>query len=348
MDDAPQDRSITPGPAVELRSARTTSRHRRRGRAEARDDVREVAATQHGLFTTSQAHDAGVDREALRRWRRTGEISHVVGRVWAFASSPPTERRSAMAALLREGDDAALATSSAAALLGLPGFELLPAHVMRFRANRDPRGPAGHTSTRYHPGHVTRIEGLRVTTAARTLFDLAARLHPDRVARLTDRCLSLRLTVYGDLVDMLEELQGRGRPGIRAMRSIIELRSDPGYQPTDSSLEHRFEQVLRHHGLRGFERQVVVGDDAGVIGRVDYTHRQLPVIAEIQSELYHRSLLDRRRDDVRLRRLRSSGWIVVEIAEVDVWHHPQRVVSALHAALRSARAGIDPPPRRPA
>ncbi|MCD9622720.1 DUF559 domain-containing protein [Rhabdothermincola salaria] len=242
-----------------------------------------------------------------------------------------------MAALLREGDDAALATSSAAAVLGFGGFALLPPHVMRVRRARDPRTPVSHTSTRFHVGHVTVIDGLRVTTAARTLFDLAARVHPDRVARLTDRCLSLRLTTYRDLLAMLEDLQGRGRPGIRTMRSILEDRSDPDYRPTDSNLEHRFEQILRDHDVAGFERQVTIGDDGGVIGRVDYTHRQATVIVEIQSELYHRSLVDRERDQVRLGRLRASGWTVLEIAEVDVWHQPGRVVATLRNAVRSSR-----------
>ena len=300
--------------------------------------MRTVAAAQHGLFTADQARSRGLGSNALQNWRRTGEIEHRGGRVWAIRGASIDAPQTAMAFLLRHDPDGALAVDSAAAIWGLQGFTLLPAHVIRLRAGNKRPGAGRHTSTRYDEGHVTIVDGLRVTTAGRMLFDFAGRRHPARVERLVDTCLSRRLTTIHDLVKLLNDLQGRGRPGITLMRTLLEARGDPRFQPTDSNLERRFETILEEAGIGGFERQVVVGDVTGVIGRVDFARRHPAVIVEIQSELYHRSLLDQGRDTERIARLRAEGWIVVEIQEFDVWHRRTAVVGAIHGALLMANA----------
>ena len=72
-----------------------------------------------------------------------------------------------------------------------------------------------------------------------------------------------------------------------------------------------------------FERQVDLGDDEGWIGRVDFADRRLKVVVEVQSETFHSSLSDRRRDAERFRRLRAAGWIVVEVTEDEIFHRPR-------------------------
>jgi very-short-patch-repair endonuclease len=325
-------------PMVERRTDQELSVGVGRRRRTARPQLRSIARRQFGVFTAAQAREAGCDKHALRNWQSSGEIQSRGGGLWAFTTAPDDARHEAMSRLLRNGPDAAVALHSAAALWDLRGFSVRPVQVIRLRGGAKRPGGGRHTSTRFHDGHVTVIEGLRITTPGRTLFDLAGRLHPERVERLVDTCLSRRLTTVRDLAALLDDLQGRGRPGIQLMRSIIDARLDPSYQPTDSNLERRFEEILRDAGIRGFARQVLVGDPVGLIGRVDYVHRGHAVIAEIQSELHHRSLLDQRKDAERLSRLRSDGWIVVEIHEHDVWHAPRQVTKSVQAAIRLARA----------
>jgi very-short-patch-repair endonuclease len=80
-----------------------------------------------------------------------------------------------------------------------------------------------------------------------------------------------------------------------------------------------------------------VGDEDGWIGRVDFADRRLKVIVEIQSERFHSSLSDRRRDAERLARMRAAGWLVVEVAEAEIFHRADAVIAKVRAARSLAR-----------
>jgi very-short-patch-repair endonuclease len=303
-----------------------------------RRDLRALAAEQHGLFTTAQAARLGLSDDGLLAWSRTGELTPVARCVWGLTGAPRTDRRSALGAILSYGDGASLALGSAAHLWGVPGFALLPAQIIRVRLRHRRSGGSEHSSTRFHDGHITTIDGIPVTTPTRTLFDLAGRSHPARTEALVDTFLRLKLTKPTLLQQMLADLEGRGRPGIVTMRGLIEERLDPSFELTDSNLESRFEQIAREAGFWSLTRQVQVGDDVGVIGRVDFADLVARVLAEVQSERYHRTLTDQVRDRARLERLRQDGWVVLEIPEFDVWHDKLAVVDALRSAYELARS----------
>lgn len=80
-----------------------------------------------------------------------------------------------------------------------------------------------------------------------------------------------------------------------------------------------------------------LGDDEWC-GRVDFLHPTLPLVAEIQSERYHTSLVDRAADARRRERLEAAGLQVIEIWDVDVFHRPTSVRDAIAAAERRCRA----------
>jgi len=313
--------------------------------AENRRALRGIAATQHGLFTMQQALSSGVSYSGLAAWSRSGEITRAGTRVWALTGSPRTERQTALRDVFEDGHDAVLALGSASAVWDVPGFRVLPAEILRIRRGNRRRDGRTHSSTCFHEGHVTVVDGLPVTTPTRTVFDLAARSHPQRTETLVDTFLRLKLTTPLLLEQMLRELQGRGRAGIVTMRRLIDERLDPSFQLTDSNLESRFDQIAREAGFHGLTRQVVVGDGAGVIGRVDFADTRARVLVEVQSERYHRTRSDQERDRRRLERLRADGWTVLEIDEHDVWHDKAKVIAILSAAYRSAAR--TPPSSRP-
>jgi very-short-patch-repair endonuclease len=88
-------------------------------------------------------------------------------------------------------------------------------------------------------------------------------------------------------------------------------------------------------------RQVDSGGDRWT-GRVDFRHRWLPLVIEIQSEKYHASLSDRRADALRTAQLRTDGFVVVEISDGLVWTAPATVVDL----VRRAVTGTDHRPPR--
>jgi very-short-patch-repair endonuclease len=111
----------------------------------------------------------------------------------------------------------------------------------------------------------------------------------------------------------------------------------PDYVPPASNLEARFASILERAGLPPMRRQVDTADGEGWIGRVDFRDAVLPVIAEIQSERFHRGLTAERADAERMARLRGAGFEVVEVTDVDVFHRPDHVVAAIDAARERAR-----------
>ena len=86
---------------------------------------------------------------------------------------------------------------------------------------------------------------------------------------------------------------------------------------------------------RALERQVRVGGDAP-IGTVDYRHRKLPLVVEINGEVFHSSLSDRTADAERYATLVAAGFAVMVVWEYDVFHQPWRIVDALRAFERAA------------
>jgi very-short-patch-repair endonuclease len=161
-----------------------------------------------------------------------------------------------------------------------------------------------------------------------------------RLERLLDTAVSRNLVSAGSLHRLLAELARRGRPGISLMRELLAARG-PDHRPAESGVESRFQELARRAGMRGFERQHDLGDDDGWIGRVDFVDRERSIIVETDTALYHGSLTDRRRDEMRRRRLTDAGWRVLVFTGVDVFDRPDEVVGRLRQAYRSVLAGRD-------
>jgi len=127
-----------------------------------------------------------------------------------------------------------------------------------------------------------------------------------------------------------------GRPRLQAIRDYLDPRG-PNYRPAESNLELRVNSILKQDGQKPLVHQADVGDEDEWIGRVDLLDRELRVIVEVDSELYHGSSLDRQRDAERVARLEAAGFTVVQVREHDVWHNPGVVVAQIRAARRLAR-----------
>jgi len=291
----------------------------------------DLAERQHGVLLRSDLRAAGFGHEAIRHAVASGRLVRVVDGVFAIPGSPDTVERRVVAATLRLGGG--LADRSAAAWFGLPGYEVEPIHVMRFRPGA--AGPAGlaivHRPRRLLAEHLTVWRGVAVTRPTRTLFDLAATAHPERVERTYDHAWSRGLVTTRSMDRCLAQLEGRGRSGVVLMRTLIDERRHLA-QPTGSRLENRFEVLNRRAGIPLLRRQVDVGDAEGWIGRMDFVGEERRLVVEIDSDLHHAALLDARRDAARTERLRADGWEVLRISEHDLWHRAPWVVDELRAA----------------
>lgn len=307
----------------------------------------EIAERQHGFAVRDDARRVGLSRRAVQHRLECGDWIAEGRRVLRRAGAPWTKASPLMRAVLDAGPGAVLSHTTAAAWWGLPGFGLLTIHVTR------PRGMTCAPAAFAHHLHqvldlssdqVTVLDGIPIIRPERVAFELCASVHPVRAERAINTGWSKGLFSGPSLWRLHDELAGRGREGSVLMRELLEARP-PGWIPPASGLEGRVMHILGNGGLGLFRRQVDLGDDRWV-GRVDFLHEQLPVVVEVQSELYHGALVDLEHDARRKASLEAAGFIVVEVWDTTVWNRPHEVVEAVRTALREARAtrAAAPPP----
>ena len=170
-----------------------------------------------------------------------------------------------------------------------------------------------------------------MTTLARTLFDLSAVVRTERVARAIDTALARKQVTLIELSRTARDLGARGRRKSTVVRNILIERGEDFVAPA-SELEHEFVALIETSNLPQPARQVDLGDDDGWIGRVDFVYRDERIVIETDGREHHSSLLDRRVDAERDRRLRASGWTVLRFGWVEVVHDPKRTVARIARA----------------
>ena len=139
--------------------------------------IARLAARQHGLVTLAQLLAAGLDKSAIARRVRAGQLHRVYRGVYAVGHAGLSREGRFLAAVLGAGKGAALSHLAAAELW----------EVRRYRASlidvvvptrRRADGVRVHETRTLHPRDVTTYKGIPVTTIARTLVDLSDVLTP--------------------------------------------------------------------------------------------------------------------------------------------------------------------------
>ncbi len=297
--------------------------------------IRKIAASQYGAFSAGQAVTAGATRAALQQRLRRRDIEVVADGVYVLPGAPRCWRQKLWIALLEGGEGCVIGGRAAPAVWRIPGYPEKPVDVLALHGRKNHRLTAGKLyETRSLPRHhIRRVDGIPVPCIERVLFALAGLESFKKAERATDNALTARLTTAERLWRMWGELAGRGRPGTRAMRAILEVRG-PGYVAPASELEARFRDLLRDNGLEQPERQVNLGGE-GWIGRVDCYFRPR-IIVELDGRVGHVGELDRAKDRRRVNELAAAGFVVLQFTWTDLVTRPQWVLSVLVGALPAA------------
>ena len=320
-----KDDLTRPSSAIAIRTPAAVATIRRVRRARAA----ELAGTQHGVVSRAQLLDLGFSPGALDRAVRDGHLHRMHRGVYAVGLPVRTWRGRLMAAVLAAGPGAVVSHRSAAQLHGLlPGGQS-DVHVSAARDAVTRPGIRGHRSRRLSPEEVTRVDGIPVTSVARTLLDVAGDGDATALERAWRRGDELGVL---DARAITRQLQ-RGRSGAAALREVAREAAEGSFAGlTRSELELVFFQVVRVAGLPAPETNVPMLL-AGRRVELDALWRAQRVVVELDGWKAHRTRAafeaDRRRDAdlVRLnfRPLRFT-WTAV-IAE------PLRVVAVLRDVL---------------
>jgi len=293
-----------------------------------------VAAVQHGVFSRTQATEAGAGRGLIasrvgtRKW-----VLRYAG-VYLIAGSPRSWKQELLAACFA-ANHAFASHRSAAAVWQLPGGAqgILELSIPRGRRVRLP-GLLVHQADALTPADVTITDAIPLTTATRTIVDLASVISTDILEEALDDALRRRLTSLSRLRWRLGQLEPRGRRGIGTLRGFVEARS--GSAVTGSPLETRFIRLLRGARLPLPQCQCEIRDHGRLLARVDFAYPDIRLAIEVDGYRWHSGRVRWERDLARRNELTMRGWRVVHVTWSDLEERPEHVVQMIVAALAKA------------
>ena len=287
-----------------------------------------LAASQHGVVSRSQLLELGLSPAAITHRLQKGRLHPTWRGVYAVGRPQLNRHGRWMAALLSCGPTAVLSHGCAAAIWGIRQHHgdnihiSLPAQVARRRP-----GITIHRRARLRAEDVVLVEGLRVTSLACTLIDVAPSLSRDELEIAINEADRLDLTP-GELLADLER-----RPWQRGAATVRKTLTRRTFALTDSELERRFLPLASRAGLdRPKTRQYVNGY------RVDFYWPDLGLVVETDGLRYHRTpaqqAKDRRRDQTHL----AAGLTPLRFTHGEVRYEPGHVEETLSTVGRRLRA----------
>lgn len=283
--------------------------------------IGELAAAQSGVVARRQLVARGVATSAIERRLANGRLVPLHRGVYAVGHRHLRREGRWLAAVLAV-PGSVLSHRDAAGLHGIRPANHARVDVTGRRAARH-EGIAVH-GDRLDARDVAEVQGIPVTTVARTLVDLAGTIPHDHLARALRRAEELRVLDRGDLRDALARVRTRRGPGHRAMREALAEYEAMGATFTRSSLEDAFLRVVERAGLPRPRTNVLV---EGM--EVDAVWRAARVIVELDGWEFHRSRHAFDRDRARDAGLTAAGWRVVRFTHGQVTRRPGHVVEVL-------------------
>ena len=298
-------------------------------------NVFRLAALQEGVFTSIQAEAAGLSPRAIR-WRlETGGFVRVVRDVLSVPDWPESSRRSLFVGTLAVPASAA-SRGSAGHLNEMPLIdEKAPTVTVPKGVWRDLPGLRVHESRLLNPSDITVVGGLRATTPARTLVDVAAEVGWSRFFHVADRCLAADRPELGELIACYASLTRRGRRGAAKVTRYLRERTVPPVYDL-SELEWMFEQLLLRFGLRLPIRQYRPPWFDGIRGVADYAVPKVKLIIELDGRSFHSTMQAFREDRRRDRLAREHGWTPIRYTYEEVRYRGEEVIAELRPYLGGA------------
>jgi putative AbiEi antitoxin of type IV toxin-antitoxin system/uncharacterized protein DUF559 len=287
-------------------------------------DIRlaELASEAWGVLSVEELRGCGLSYQGIQRRERAGRLIRLYPGVYAVGHVSEAPESAWLAAVKACGPGAALSHPSAGELWEfLEPEDHLP-HVT-VRGNRRLPRIRIHRSTCLDRRDVTRHRGIPVTTAARTLIDLAAVLNETALRQAVRRAQGLRWVSIPQLLETMDRLGSRR--GTATLRRIIAT----GPAPTRSVLE---EIVLDLLLGAGFEHPDV-NEPIRVDGRrlvPDFRWPRERLIVEADGAAWH----DRHMDAERQALLEAHGERVIRVT----WEQATLRRSATIARVANAGA----------
>lgn len=278
-----------------------------------------------GVHAAWPNHDAaaqgtGVDAQRTRRWVVEGRLRRLHRGVYAVGHDAPSVLGDYMAAVLACAGGSALSHFANAHVLRLVRGDPPPPEVTVPTLNglRRP-GIVVHRVGSLQRLDLSEFEGIPVTTAPRTLLDLAPRLTPAKLARACHESWVHHRTPPASIEECI--LRNPTKPGAAKLRAAL------GSDATLSALEDGFIELLRRHRLPMPRTNVDRRGD-----KVDCHWPELGLTVELLSYRFHASRQAFETDVARRRRSNH-----VAFTRGDVFERGDRTIAELTEAMTQRR-----------
>jgi len=181
--------------------------------------------------------------------------------------------------------------------------------------------------------HVVEIDGTPTTTVARSIIDLAAETHPQRLHAIVSDAIASKKTSASEISRVLTDVARRGKPGVVAARE--ELEKWIGIPKDATVLERAGSRLLKGVEVEGWTTEYPIPWSANK--RFDVAFPSQQVAIEWDSRRWHTLAKafesDRQRDVEAM----AHGWRILRFTWSDVHDRPNYVVDTLKAVLALAR-----------
>ena len=292
-----------------------------------------LAAERDAVVTFAQLRALGLGRGAIASRRRRGLLHtlHVGVYRWGAMESPRTRVRAAVNAC---GEEAFARHHATLALYRVRPLPAGPIDVTTVGRHVAPRGVRPHRARELADEDRRVVDGIRVTSPARALLEVAPELTRDELADAVERAQVMRLVTKRQLTAAIERA-GR-RPGVVALRALVEERAF-----TRSQAERLLVSLLRAARL---PRPVF---NARVEGyEVDALWAPERVVLEVDSYAFHATRAAFERDRRKSTALARGRYVVLRTTWDELTRDSHALVARMAEALALSAAASTASPTR--
>ncbi len=296
--------------------------------------IARLAGRQHGVVALWQLAALGVEASAVRRRVADGRLKRLHRGVNAMGAVG--RKGYWMAAVLACGEKALLSHRDAAALRALrhTARRAIDVTVVGSRRRSRPRLTI-HSAAELHPHDRAEVDGIPVTSVARTLLDLAEVVPATELRRAYEAAERQQVLDF----KALNELIGRsnGRRGLAPLIALLDYNPAIAVE-SKSDLESAFIDLVRETSLPLPSLNVLV---EGYL--VDAYWPAERIVVELQSYEHHAHRQAFDRDYAKLGRLTMAGYQVLPLTDRQLKLERDWVAAALAALLGAGRSAVPVP-----
>ncbi|HKG37665.1 MAG TPA: type IV toxin-antitoxin system AbiEi family antitoxin domain-containing protein [Conexibacter sp.] len=315
----PEDRGSESLPPTTNRAPHTDAR------------IAAIAAGQHGVVSRSQLLDAGIPPTTLRDRVERRQLVPLHRGVYAVGHAHLRPNGYRLAAVLAVGPGAVLSHRDAAALHGLRsgGGTRIDVSTPAERCNTAKIRVHGRRALDIRD--ITTVDGIQVTTIARTLVDLAEVVAADALRKALSEAERQRLLDTTGIEEALEHRRGRrGTATAKLRAALVELRQH-GATLTRSHLEDRFLTLLDAHDL---PRPATNAHVSGYEG--DAVWRAARLVVELDGWDGHKTRRAFQHDRTKGNVIQAAGYALLRFTHADVMRRPDEVAAQIATQLSRA------------